>query len=197
MQKHIQDRQLKCHLCDKSFISKGDLKSHMPQHTETKEFTCNICQKTFTRMHTLTNHMEIHCETRNFQCKLCPTKSKYPIQKSHMSQHYGEKLLNCSICGKFVKGHNGLKNHRRTVHKKEEHFSCTQCPKIFTCKKSASLHTVSCHTKEGLGLIAILNCDICGKSCSTATNMTTHMALQHTDEAKKHFECMTCLKKIS
>ena len=81
MQKHIQDRQLKCHLCDKSFISKEDLKSHMPQHTDTKEFTCNICQKMFNRMQSLTYHMGVHdSERRNFQCKLCPKTSINPIQ---------------------------------------------------------------------------------------------------------------------
>ena len=40
-------------------------------------------------------------------------------------------------------------------------------------------------------------CDLCGKKCSTASNMNTHMKLVHTEEALKKFECSLCGKKYA
>ena len=40
-------------------------------------------------------------------------------------------------------------------------------------------------------------CDLCGKKCSTASNMNTHMKLVHIEEALKKFECSVCGKKYA
>ncbi|XP_050676873.1 zinc finger protein 2-like [Leptidea sinapis] len=56
--KHIRDKKYKCTECNKGFILKYELNSHMIKHNQVKKFFCNMCNEGFTRKVTLRTHLE-------------------------------------------------------------------------------------------------------------------------------------------
>ncbi|ESP05447.1 hypothetical protein LOTGIDRAFT_102986, partial [Lottia gigantea] len=53
-----KERQIKCHLCDKMFLTNQDVQRHMITHTQKKEFLCDICSQVFGRKDHLTRHIK-------------------------------------------------------------------------------------------------------------------------------------------
>ena len=166
MYKHIQNKQIKCEFCDKSFIGADYLKSHMVQHSDVKKFTCTVCDKNFHWSSNLISHLEVHNGVKSFNCKLCPKILKMPISKSHISQHSGKDPLICNICGKLVMGLIALKKHKGNIHKEENSFECTQCIKTFKQKRGLNMHVATIHMKDSTKPKGSSTCLICGDHLS-------------------------------
>jgi uncharacterized C2H2 Zn-finger protein len=60
-----------CDFCDKIFVNRSHLHSHLVTHTGEKSFACPTCGKSFGRKSTLRAHMTTHTKTSNFMCPLC------------------------------------------------------------------------------------------------------------------------------
>ncbi|KFM75706.1 putative zinc finger and SCAN domain-containing protein 5D, partial [Stegodyphus mimosarum] len=77
-----------CHICNKSFSLKGNLKKHLNLHTGERPFCCNVCKKTFAQKGNLKIHMRIHTGERPYACKFCSKKfSQYFALKRHVRTH--------------------------------------------------------------------------------------------------------------
>ncbi|XP_041353132.1 zinc finger protein 235-like isoform X1 [Gigantopelta aegis] len=61
MKIHSNDRPYCCDICDKSFVYKSSLASHVVKHqTETVVLYCELCDRTFDHQHSLNRHMKTH-----------------------------------------------------------------------------------------------------------------------------------------
>lgn len=78
----------KCHICEKEFMTKRYLKSHLLVHSETRDHKCGICEKAFTHKASMKRHEISHAGIRNYQCATCGTKfTQKSSLKSHMKLH--------------------------------------------------------------------------------------------------------------
>ena len=104
LQEHIKNvhelagqRPLACHICQRNFKRKNNLKKHLSQKHEGKkpEFTCSSCGKAFFALRTLQRHIDnVHEKLRPYACKLCDLKF---AQKGHLTTHIKGKHKNSSL----------------------------------------------------------------------------------------------------
>ena len=127
---HIRERHHKCDMCIKSFITRGDLKSHMIMHTSILPFQCPKCEKSFKRKKTLTDHMARHLGPNLHQCKECGkwffTRKDVgthmrQYEKKHQTCKERRNLLGCLKCFKEFTEY-GILRHVQAVHNNKEKF---------------------------------------------------------------------------
>ncbi|XP_051945884.1 gastrula zinc finger protein XlCGF7.1-like [Xyrauchen texanus] len=76
--KHNGERPLSCPLCEKTFYSVVNLRSHQNDcHSEEKQFSCFVCGHSFARLHTLQKHTRIHTGEKPFSCSECGKSYRY------------------------------------------------------------------------------------------------------------------------
>ncbi|XP_049758072.1 zinc finger protein 577-like isoform X1 [Elephas maximus indicus] len=100
----------------------------------------------------------------------------------HHKTYVGEKLHECSECGKTFPRKSQLMVHQRT-HTGGKLYMCSECGKAFTWKSRLKRHQQS-HTGEKL-----YGCNKCGKAFSQKAYLIAHQRL-HTGE--KPYECSEC-----
>lgn len=162
--------RIKCPQCNKTFLQKTGLQTHMTIHTGEKPFKCEFCDAGFRLNSSLQRHM--------------------------FKEHFFLKPFKCDQCGKDF-GHNSdLKHHVRSVHAKERRFVCQICHEKFTtnivlvrhvnihfdlklneCKvcgakfsHSGSLHNhMKVHSED-----RAYHCQTCGKSYKLKSHLRNH-----------------------
>ncbi|XP_044767014.1 zinc finger protein draculin-like isoform X10 [Coccinella septempunctata] len=193
LKEHEGPKKFTCTECDKKFACKYQLKVHTQTHQETKEYKCTLCERSFKTDKYLENHMNYNHIRGNFrhQCACCD--KSYRSEKE-LNQHVGTKHLGvvykCEICFKEFYSDMYLKKH---MLQHDDSYvpptvPCSQCDKVFSCKRSLTVHVESFH--NGIRHI----CEICGKSLSTQYSLRLHMRT-HSDE--KPFECEICGKRFA
>lgn len=157
-------------------------------HHETKIdlLECDLCGKKLKTINNLQHHMlRFHIEKKEFfYCDLCPMKFK---KKCFISCHIysvHKNLVDCKVCGKFMKPIN-LKFHMDEVHvEKSEKFKCEKCGKYFKARKNFLIH-LKVHNKP-------FKCEKCGKKFQMSSAYKNHLK---THENPDGFECKICGKK--
>ena len=88
-----------CTVCDKRFTRKCHLVNHRNLHTGEKLYSCTQCEKRFSTKRYLRTHMFIHSTV--YKCNECEKcfDSNQPLTV-HKRSHSGEKLFECSDCGR-------------------------------------------------------------------------------------------------
>ncbi|RXG68523.1 Zinc finger Y-chromosomal protein [Armadillidium vulgare] len=56
--KHTKERPFQCSICNKSFATKYDLRSHVRIHTGEKPYKCFYCSQTFAQSSNRSTHMK-------------------------------------------------------------------------------------------------------------------------------------------
>ncbi|CAG2185586.1 KRAB [Mytilus edulis] len=133
----------KCKFCNKDFLSKFALRSHIKLHTESegfvsylpkqpradlktsdenknhiigKVYNCFLCKKVFTIESAMIRHIKLHKEKRKHRCKTCGKgfNQKHQLQK-HEVIHTECKLFMCDSCQISFKNVSELKQHIRNI----------------------------------------------------------------------------------
>ncbi|XP_017037187.1 zinc finger protein 431 [Drosophila kikkawai] len=119
---HSTERPFGCQHCDRRFVLRTQLMSHLRTHTgETKPriFSCTYCSKTWPTRSDLRTHMRSHTPNmeRPFKCDRCEkaffTRGHL---NSHLLVHTGEKPFVCDYCAKCYQSVGNLNNHMVKQH---------------------------------------------------------------------------------
>ncbi|XP_043926992.1 zinc finger and BTB domain-containing protein 38 [Protopterus annectens] len=131
---------LHCELCQKDFLNKSTLKSHMRCHTGEQPYACKTCGRCFSMSGNLHKHERIHLGIKEFVCQVCNKAfTLSETLKKHERIHTGEKRYSCSFCFQRFLYLSTKKSHERKHLnvKKGSKFLCSYCSKV--CKTAAAL----------------------------------------------------------
>lgn len=137
-----------CPQCDKSFTSYYQRNRHMftEHNTVAATYKCNICDKSFILKSKLTSHIKkVHLMERNHICTVCG--QGFFIKQSldeHMIKHNGERVFKCTVCHKAYARKKTLREHMR-IHNNDRRFKCGVCGLAFVQKCSMKSHMLSNH----------------------------------------------------
>ncbi|KAH8337869.1 hypothetical protein KR067_007711, partial [Drosophila pandora] len=203
-----------CDICEKTFLSKTAIDYHkLNKHVPKSEFkfTCSECNKKFLTERKLKNHMSsMHDPESTIICDKCGKQMRTKIiLKKHQELMHSDKprpepeLKQCQICGAWLKGMTGLKQHMKSIHVEsagehrcpicskvspnaralrrhiyhnhecERKFKCTMCEKAFKRPQELKEHT-STHTGE-----VLYTCPNCPMTFFCSANMYKHRQRLH------------------
>ena len=111
----IGELPFKCSLCERSFVGRGELATHMQRVHIGKTHKCNYCERTFA----VNSDLRLHIRT-----------------------HTANNIL-CELCGKAFRLRSQLKLHVTAIHTKIRAFKCTMCTKDFIKKVDLTDHIKS------------------------------------------------------
>lgn len=156
----------------------------MKLHCE-KIYECGECKKNFKRLNLLVAHQKKHTTERSFECNLC-NKTFYNqvgldrhVQR-HNVQPVKKPKFQCSICGVVLTHTNHLNVHMRT----HQIRGVSTAPLASTTPVVAEQGVAPAQKKQHI-------CSICGRSCSSPSNLDVHMQ-RHTGQMTKF--CDICGK---
>ena len=154
-----------CDLCDATFSSEVNVKSHKENvHSTIRKWSCPNCETRIKqqrdlkvpmlKIHGLDRMKEDYMEDQEqdlFECEDCNLTFKYKKNlKTHVKTKHLEnsRLFECEECSSKFKDRRNLINHIRVKHKpdKPEHI-CSVCGKVFQEKKNMRKHEKKHETK--------------------------------------------------
>ena len=108
----------KCEHCPLTFDSRNKKLAHMSMtHSTDDRYQCEFCGLKLGNLNAKKSHERKHQEPK-FQCSFCEKKLKtLRAKEAHERQHTGEKPFKCTLCENSFVSLDGLRQHKRGVHK--------------------------------------------------------------------------------
>lgn len=179
-----------CHVCEAQFPKMQQLSNHCKKdHNEACQVECT-CGKLLSSWKRLMDHRTRHFKDEDgYKCNEC--KLSYKTQQAydkHVNKKHGANAIKfiCSVCGRSFKEKQILKNHEK-IHLPDEEklkYPCKFCHKKFINSHCLKVHVARIHEK-----VSYFFCEICGKGCTTKSDLLWHMD-KHTQE--RNHPCDVC-----
>lgn len=155
--------------CDRAFVTKMSLKTHLQTHDGKKLFQCPTCNKCLSTASSLIEHKRTHTGIKRKQCELCDRKlGSTEALKKHMRMHSGERPYQCTICAQTFICNSSLRTHI-TVRHEEKKFECLMCGKKFSFSQKLRMH-MRVHA------VSQPCCHICGLIMQSDACLQDHMS---------------------
>ena len=187
-----QKRQHFCIICDKMFVHRYQLRSHIESAHE--GFYCDVCKLQMTSEENMEEHNKTSHASIRFVCIECNISyssqlrlnTHCKVEKHKMNETKEILYLSCSDCGTEISSQAKLKAHLKQAHTKKP-TECDECdykPKY----KSGNSNAVKIH-KENIHMKIKHICLQCKTEATTKSNLTMHITKYHT---KENLPCQKC-----
>lgn len=198
--------QHKCKICQKTFISAGNLNKHMILHTE-KKFQCEVCHKKFHYISALQVHQRwTHSRALEAQCGQCGKMLKSAVTlRSHIRicHQPPTQSFPCTLCPKRFRSKGNLIKHQnkhtneksykcdicpavykypeqlskhKTEHEHGRRYVCGECQKTFIKEYDLKKHLNDFHTGQ------IYVCEVCSVECKQVNTLKRHIRRRHPEK---------------
>merc|ERR1712029_765716 len=150
---HMGVRPYICQHCNKSFLTRGNLKNHVNStHSEVPKakVICNLCGAENSNEQGLKQHMKRKhtIGDEQFQCTECPKSFNLDfLLKEHVKRCHPESWIPCPKCDKKVQTALKLRGHFLSTHLKVsiKPYSCVSCGQAYTRAKDCWVHIALKH----------------------------------------------------
>ena len=144
-------KDFKCHICDRVFTRKDNLKRHFKIHEDTF-IKCSICPRLFNNQHDMEEHKLKHSSVL---CSACGASFKknchllehqFTVHKVEGKTHHNF-VCQISGCGKKFVRQAFLQSHMN-VHINVKPYRCAMCQNPFASQYACMRHERTCSTKS-------------------------------------------------
>lgn len=184
----LNNRDVWCHLCDKTFDHPGRYRQHMRRThiPDIMTFACDKCPKFFGSEKKMLQHASSHRPVEQKKIHPCPdcdrTFSRAENVQLHIRRvHMKKREYVCEECGKALASKGALHRHQVT-HSDARPLKCNDCAKCFKDLPGLKKHSETHSTVS-------FQCFLCGHRSTTRYTLREHMKV-HSDE--KRYECQYC-----
>ncbi len=194
-----KSRTFRCHACDKTFTTRGQLVKHQKRHkdaenskeAEPTSYECDLCKETFSTKRKWQLHQESHFNQSGAGQELSAQDASHVNEAetgmtSSGTQDAGKSGDETDTCAAFEVHAEKLELDDGDENTEGEH-ACEVCGRGFQSEARLSKHTHQAHEP----------CDICGKVFPNKTRLKSHVQMHNETRPWACDECGKTFKRQS
>lgn len=170
--------QLHCPVCNKAFICKYGLESHIRENHPDFSLKCNLCHMTFHTLRSLSQHkMLVHAKAQSTEKESEECKDDIKEATTAVIGFYDLSFVDFSIKKFRLIAKSWCEQNARKSSSVYHNFVCKECSKAFPCKGALKLH-LNTHDRAKTSQCPLCECDY-----MTTKELHMHMIKHMSDKA--------------